>query len=183
VTEQPAQPAADIRTTARLIVAWVSEDDELDHVLRAATDLAAANGAKVILYNRDTASPFSDPLPNAWASQGEERQFGDPLTDAELIKLGQEPFARKVVAAREAGADAWGWLASDHGTDEFVEYARGHGADLVVLPEELEDPGMGAKLKGETAGKAVEEAEEASDGLAVLLVDTSGTATVATGRL
>jgi nucleotide-binding universal stress UspA family protein len=180
VTEQQA---ADIRTRARVIVAWVSEDDELDHVLRAALDLGRNNGARVILYNRDSASAVSDPMPNEWASQGEERLFGDPLSDEELVKLGQEPFARKVAAARQDGVDAWGWLPSDHGTDELVKYGRTHDADLLLLPAELEEPGLGAKLKGETADKAVSEAEKTGHGIAVLTVDQSGTASLATGRL
>ena len=45
-------------------------------------------------------------MPNQWASQAEGAQFSDPLSDQELVKLGREPFARKV-AAREAGVDAW----------------------------------------------------------------------------
>ncbi len=112
----------------------------------------------MILYDRDSASAFSDPMPNQWASQAEGAQFRDPLSDQELVKLGREPFARKVAAAREAGVDAWGWLASDHGTDALVAYARDHGADLILLPADLEDPGLGERLKGETVDKAVEEA-------------------------
>ena len=81
---------------------------------------------------------------------GRGAQFGDPLSDQELVKLGREPFARKVAAAREAGVDAWGWLASDHGTDALVAYAHDHGADLILLPADLEDPGLTERLKGET---------------------------------
>ena len=126
---------------ARVLVAFVSEDDELDHVRDTALELGAKAGARVILYDRDSASAFADPMPNQWGSQAEGAQFGDPLSDQDLVKLGREPFARKVAAAREAGVDAWGWLASDHGTDAMVEYARGHGADLVLLPADLDDPG------------------------------------------
>ena len=64
-----------------------------------------------------------------------------------------------MAAAREAGVDAWGWLASDHGTDAMVTYARDHGADLILLPADLEEPGLGERLKGETVDNAVEEAE------------------------
>ena len=177
------QDVSDIRTRARVLVAYVSEDDELDHVARAAIDLAARNQARVILYDRDSASALSDPMPNQWGSQGEDAQFNDPLSDQELVKLGREPFARKVAGARADGVDAWGWLASDHGTDHVVDYARRHGADLLVLPADLDEPGLAERLKGETVAKAVEEAEQTTDGLAVLLVDRDGTASVATGRL
>jgi len=168
---------------ARLLVAFVSEDDELDHVRDAAVEIGGKGGAKVILYDRDSASAFSDPMPNQWGSQAEGAQFGDPLSDQELVKLGREPFARKVAAAREAGVDAWGWLASDHGTEALVAYARDHGADLILLPADLEDPGLGERLKGETVDKAVEEAQERPAGLAVVLVAADGSTEVAAGRL
>ena len=168
---------------ARLLVAYVSEDEALDHVRDAALELAGRGGAKVILYDRDSASAFSDPMPNQWASQAEGAQFSDPLSDQELVKLGREPFARKVAADREAGADAWGWLASDHGTDALVEYARGHAADLILLPADLDDPDLGERLKGETVDKAVEEAQETAAGLAVVLVAADGSTELAAGRL
>jgi nucleotide-binding universal stress UspA family protein len=179
VTDQPADDAV---PSARLLVAYVSEDAELDHVREAALEIGR-RGAKVILYDRDSASAFSDPMPNQWASQAEGAQFGDPLSDQELVKLGREPFARKVAAAREAGVDAWGWLASDHGTDALVTYARDHGADLILLPADLEEPGLTERLKGETVEAAVEEAEEAPSGLAVVLVTPDGTTELAAGRL
>jgi nucleotide-binding universal stress UspA family protein len=168
---------------ARLLVAYVSEDEELDHVRDAALELGASSGARVILYDRDSASAFADPMPNQWGSQAEGAQFGDPLSDQDLVKLGREPFARKVAAAREAGVDAWGWLASDHGTDALVTYARDRGADLVLLPADLEDPGLAERLKGETVDKAVEEATESAPGLAVVLVAPDGSTEVAAGRL
>ena len=175
-------PADDAVASARLVVAYVSEDGELDHVRDAALEIGRRGGARVILYDRDSASAFSDPMPNQWASQAEGAQFGDPLSDQELVKLGREPFARKVAAAREAGVDAWGWLASDHGTDALVTYARDHGADLILLPADLEDPSLSERLKGETVSKAVDEAEESAASLAVVLVALTGLASVA-GRL
>src|SRR6266516_5641065 len=101
----------------RTLVAFVGEDEELDHVRDAAVALAIRNHARLILYDRDAATAFADPLPNQWASTREREQYSDPLSDEELVKLGREPFARKVADARRAGADAWGWLADHHGTD------------------------------------------------------------------
>ena len=177
------QPADDAVASARLLVAYVSEDERAGPRPRRRPEIGRRGGAKVILYDRDSASAFSDPMPNQWASQAEGAQFGDPLSDQELVKLGREPFAGKVAAAREAGVDAWGWLASDHGTDALVAYARDHGADLILLPADLEDPGLGERLKGETVDNAVEEATESAAGLAVVLVAPDGSTELAAGRL
>ena len=176
------QPADDAVASARLLVAYVSEDEELDHVRDAALEIGR-RGAKVILYDRDSASAFADPMPNQWGSQAEGAQFGDPLSDQELVKLGREPFARKVAAARQAGVDAWGWLAADHGTDALVTYARDHGADLILLPADLEDPSLTERLKGETVSKAVDEATETAAGPAVILVAPDGSTELASGHL
>jgi nucleotide-binding universal stress UspA family protein len=177
------QRAEDVAASARLLVAFVGEDEELDHVAAAATAIARSSGARVILYDRDAASLFSDPMPNWWSSSREGTQYGDPLSDQELVKLGREPLARKVAAARADGVDAWGWLATDHGTDKAAGYARDHGADLLLLPDGLDEPGLADRLKGETVDKAVDEAEETDPGLAVLLVRTDGSVELAAGRL
>jgi nucleotide-binding universal stress UspA family protein len=166
----PGPPARKIR----LVVAWIAEDRELDHVVSAALDLGRREGARVVLYDHDTASALSDVLPNWWASQGERRQYGDPLDEAELVKLGLEPLARKVARARQEGVDAWGWPASGHGTEELVDYARDHGADVLLLPAEMDEPGLLDRLKGETVDEAVEEVEERDADLAILLVNDDG---------
>jgi nucleotide-binding universal stress UspA family protein len=167
----------------RLLVAYTGEGDDSAHVTRTALRLAGEHGARVILYDRDAASAFADPWPNQWGSQGEDAQFGDPLSDEELVKLGREPLARQVAGARERGVDAWAWLPEKHGTDELVDYARRHHADLILLPEDLDEPGVAERLMGETVEKAVDEVEESPDGIAVLLVAEDGSTRMAAGRL
>jgi predicted amidohydrolase len=68
----------------------------------------------------------------------------------------------------------------------MVDYARQQGADLVLLPENLEEPGLVDRLKRETVGKAVDELEETArdgDGIAVLLVRPDRSTELAVGRL
>jgi nucleotide-binding universal stress UspA family protein len=169
---------------ARMLVAFVGEDEALDHVAGAAIELAQRNTARLVLYDRDAASAFSDPLPNRWGSHREREQYGDPLSDEELVRLGREPLARKVAAARREGVDAWGWLAERHGTDTMVDYARRHQADLVLLPDDLDEPGLADRLRRETVERAVDEAtEDHQDGIAVLLVASDGSTQLAAGRL
>ncbi|HZD71001.1 MAG TPA: hypothetical protein VFA45_19520 [Actinomycetes bacterium] len=171
---------------ARMLVAFVGEDEALDHVADAAVELARRTQARLVLYDRDAASAFADPLPNQWASHREREQYGDPLSDDELVRLGREPLARKVAAARRQGVDAWGWLAERHGTDTMVDYAKRHHADAVLLPDDLDEPGLADRLKRETVDRAVNEAsetDEPDEGIAVLLVAPGGSTELADGHL
>ncbi len=169
--------------SARVLVAFVGEDEELDHVADAGVELARRSRGRLILYDRDAASAFADPLPNQWASYGERDQYGDPLSEDELVRLGREQLARKVAAAHRQGVDAWGWLAERHGTDTMVDYARRHHADFVLLPDDLDEPGLADRLKRETVDRAVDEASEEPEGIAVLLVAPDGSTQLADGRL
>jgi nucleotide-binding universal stress UspA family protein len=131
------------------ILAMVAEDGSLEHVRRAALQLAARKGARLILWDSSTASSFTDPMPS------------------EL--LGRPAMAKAVIEAREAGVEAWARLALSHGADVLAGEARSLGADLIVLPEELDDPGMVEKLRGETVEKARDQAS-----VPVVVVDRSG---------
>jgi nucleotide-binding universal stress UspA family protein len=164
---------ADLQGSPHLLIAFMDEH-EFAHVCEAAMGLAKRSGARIILYDRDAASGWGDPLPTWWSAAGEREQYGDPLSQAELSKLGRGVLARKVAAARAEGVDAWGWLPAEHGTNHAVDYARRHGADAVLLPAELDEPGLVDRLRRQTVAQALQTAEEATDSPAILLVDRNG---------
>jgi nucleotide-binding universal stress UspA family protein len=147
----------------------VDEDGTYDHVWRAALDLARRRGARLILWDSSTASSFTEPVASEMSAEGAGERFGALLTDVELEQLGRSQMARQVLQAREAGVDAWARLASEHGADALAEEARRLGADLIVLPEELDDPGLVERLRGETVDKARDESS-----VPVAVVDRSG---------
>jgi nucleotide-binding universal stress UspA family protein len=151
------------------ILAMVDEDGTYDHVWRAALDLARRRGARLILWDSSTASSFTEPVASEMSAEGAGERFGALLTDVELEQLGRSQMARQVVQAREAGVDAWARLASEHGADALADEARRLGADLIVLPEELDDPGLVERLRGETVDKARDESS-----VPVAVVDRSG---------
>ena len=161
-------------TRPGLLVAFVGEEDGLGHVRDAAVELARQHGARLILYDRDAASAMGDPLPTWWSAAGEPEQYGDPLSEGELRKLGFEATADAVASARAAGVDAWGWLPAHRGTDHLVDYAREHGADVVLLPAELEEPGLADRLRRQTVDRAVDEAEQVPEDVSVVLVERDG---------
>ena len=155
--------------TPTCILAMVAEDGSYDHVLRAAVHLAGRRGARLILWDSTTASSFTDPAATEASAEGAGDRFGALLSDVELEQLGRPAMARAVLDARQAGIDAWARLGTAHGADVLVEEAGTLGADLIVLPEELDDPGVLERLRGDTVEKARDEAS-----VPVLVVDRSG---------
>jgi nucleotide-binding universal stress UspA family protein len=148
----------------------VDDRGELGHVRDAALHLASREAARVILYDRDAAKVLGDPMPTSQSAQGEAEQFGDPLSAADLEKLGQGALARMVTAAHASGVDAWGWLPSDAGVGELLRYAQAHGAEAVLLPNEPEQPGLLDRLLGRSPDDAIAAARQATGTVAVALV-------------
>lgn len=156
---------------ARLIVAYADLKGRAAHVGRTAMDVAQRTGARLILYALDDYSPFTDPFPTAWSADQEPGEFSDPLTTGDLQVLGHSELAELVAEANGFGINAGGWLPREGGVDAMVNYAREHGADVVLLPDDLPDRGLLDRLVGATEDKA---AEQDRPELAVLLVEPTG---------
>ena len=139
------------------ILAYVDEEGAYDHVRDAALKLATRHGARLIYYDASSASAFSEPVVSDWSAAGEERKFGNPLTDGELEALGRRPLATRVRAARERGIDAWGWLPSERGVRALMDYAGEQSADLVLVPDDLKEPGFVDRIRGQTLEPAAED--------------------------
>lgn len=137
------------------ILAYTAEDDRYRALREAAEATAAAAEARLILYNIDAAQMFAAPLPTAWSGEGDERLFGDMLTPDDLERAGRHRIAEQVAHARAAGIDAYGWLPSKKGADGLAEYANREEVDLIMLPAELEEPGILDRLRGDTVKSAV----------------------------
>lgn len=152
------------------VLAVTGVEGESEHVRRAALDLAKEHGARLIYYDSSSASSISEPVASEWSAEGEGRQFGDPLSEGDLEALGRRPLAVLVRAARNEGVEAWGWLASDHGLDAVMDYARRQGAGLVLVSASMEDPSLLDRLRGDTAGDAAE-----AGPVPVALVEEDGT--------
>ena len=120
------------------VLGYTTEDDQHAGVRLAAVTHAKEHGCAVILYAADAASAFEEPMPNQWASEGEEHRFGERLTTADLEFLGRQPIADQVREAQAGGVDAFGWLPKDHGPKAMAEYARQQGVHRVFVPDALE---------------------------------------------
>ena len=146
------------RTGGTSVLGYTTEDDEHAAVRLAAVQHARDHGCALILYAADAASAFEEPMPNQWASEGEDKRFGDRLTTADLEFLGRQPIADQVREAQAGGVDAFGWLPKDHGPKAMAEYARQQRVHTVFVPDSLEAiDELSALLAGEP--DAVEELE------------------------
>jgi hypothetical protein len=152
------------------IAAFVDEAGEYDHVAKAAVDLAAEKDSRLILYDSSSASTWREPVASAVSAEGVGDDVPALLQEHELETLGHHPLAERVRTARAAGVEAYGRLASDHGAEPFLAFARTYGADVVLVPEELEDPSIVERVRNETA----DDARAESGGVRVLTVDRAG---------
>jgi hypothetical protein len=147
-----------METTPRCIIAYTSEDGRHDAVLRAAIKLAQPATADLILYDIDAAPAFvgESPLPGAWSAAGSELQWPTRLSPADLERAGRHGIAGQVQAARDVGVQAFGWLPGKRDAGSLAAYAAQEGADLLLIPAELDSPSVGERLRGETVSKLQE---------------------------
>lgn len=128
----------------RTVIAVTGEDDRFKLVREAAMRRAKRDRATLILYDLDAVeSPLESPLPTGWSAEGTEEEVGDRLGPEELEAAGRESISRQVLAARQRGLDAWGWLPSDKGRDALLEYAGRQPAAHIVVPEDDPDLELG----------------------------------------
>lgn len=120
------------------VVAHTTEKDRHPEVRHAAEVHAKDHDCVLILYAEDVASWLSEPMPNQWASEGEEKRFGDRLSPDDLDALGRSAIADQVREARRDGVRAAAWLPKDKGAAAMAEYAVREKAHIVFVPEALD---------------------------------------------
>ncbi len=142
----------------RPIVAYASEDGRLGRIRREAETCARDRAATLILYDIDAAAPLEgSPLPTNWSSDIAGANPLDRLSPEDLEKAGRPAIASQVREARADGIDAWAWLPQDPGGDALGKYVARVGAGMVLVPAELESPGLVDRLEGKTLHEARDE--------------------------
>lgn len=152
------------------ILAYTSEDGRYDYVRLAAVAKAKESNATLILYDIDSAGVWGEePLPTWISADGEEEQVPNRLAPEDLERAGRETVARQVADARAEGVDAYGWLTGSKGAGRLAEYAEKERVDLVMLPDDLGDPGLFQSLRGESVDAIKDKTK-----LPVIVVDHRG---------
>ncbi len=144
--------------TGRTIVVYTGEGDRYEGVRRRAVERARESGATLVLYDADAASAFESPLPTNWSSEGTDDRIPKRLEPDDLEAAGRGGLAGQVREARSEGVQAYGWLPSSADADALATYAQEVGADLILMPAELEDPDLADQVRGRTTEAAREKA-------------------------
>ena len=147
-------------TSPTCIIAYIGEGERHAAVEQAAIEAAEAAQARLILYDADSASLFGEPLPSNWSGEGADEVFSNRLSPEELEAAGRHEMAERVQRARSRGIDAHGWLPKSRGAEAFEAYAAEQDADLLVVPSDLDAPGLIDRLRGTPSTKKVAEKAE-----------------------
>lgn len=141
------------RSGSQVIVAVTGEGEAYDAVRRRASELAAGGAGSVILYDIDAAGVFASPVPTAWSGEGEaellnEEAVHDRLDAKALDTAGRGSIAQQVRELEATGIAAWGWLPTTRDAAAIAAYAERQGASLVLVPKDLEQPGLMDRVLG-----------------------------------
>jgi hypothetical protein len=153
-------------STSQTIVAVTGEDDRYRAVRSRATALAAGGRGTVILYDLDAGGVFSSPVPTEWSGEGEQELTAeeagprDRLDPDELDTAGRSAVADQVRQLRSMGVDAWAWLPTSKDAADLADYARQQGATVVLVPPDLEKPGLVEKITGQAGTEDVARSSE-----------------------
>jgi hypothetical protein len=123
----------------RVVLAETDERDDRTYVpvLLAALEIARRSGAQLVLFDRSTASRFTDPYPSgAWTADVDGPRGDRPLDGTELARLGHGALQRQVERAIQHGVPTRAWLARGTESDALAEAVRTTAADVVLLRAE-----------------------------------------------
>lgn len=138
------------------IIAWMGESEHFKPLLLEAISTARAAEAELVLYDADAASRIGAPLPTFWSADGSEELIGDTLSPDDLDRAGRAEMAGHVRTALGAGIQASAWLPASRSADTLAEYADKIGADLIIVPDDLDDRSILDRFRGDPSPSDVE---------------------------
>ncbi|MGI8754837.1 MAG: universal stress protein [Acidimicrobiales bacterium] len=155
----PAVAGAVRRATVVLVPVDDGSDVARERSRQVATSLAALAGARLVLLDR-TDTTYADTPRQA------------ELNRAELLGIDRDYLVAQVDAAAEAGVSATAFQHSLPGAEALTDAVKATGADLVVVPVELDKPGLLDRFRGGSVAERTSDA--APNGVAVVSVAEDG---------
>jgi hypothetical protein len=111
-------------------------------------ELARQAGARVILYDHASESPFVDPFEATGRIPGYQRDC--LLEPGQLREHGYGHLADQLVTARRLGLDTGAWLVFGIGAKPLARCCHQLGVTRVVLPAKAARPSLRERLFGHT---------------------------------
>jgi hypothetical protein len=141
----PALPA-----TGPVYLVATGDDHDPAFAASLARGLALAHqaGARVILYDHASESPFVDPFEATGQIPGYQRDC--LLEPAQLRKHGYGHLADQLLAARRLGLNAGAWLVFGIGAKPLARCCAKLGVTRVILPTSAARPSLRERLSGHT---------------------------------
>lgn len=135
---------------ARLVLAFTDDGSEAAYAgTRAgATEIAARANARVLLYDRSAESYLVDPYPYPDIIDAEKA-----LDGKRAEALGRSYLKDQIDEAASSGLEATAWLPTHPGPRGVAECLSRFAVDLIVLPEEIADPSLLDRVRGNTLSK------------------------------
>jgi hypothetical protein len=140
-------PVVQETTPVYLVATGDGHDPAFAASLARGLELAYQAGARVILYDHDTESPFVDPF-EASGIAGYERDC--LLEPSQLREHGYGHLADQLLAARRLGLDAGAWLVFGIGAPALARCCHQLGVTRVILPAKTARPSLRERLFGHT---------------------------------
>lgn len=125
--------------------------EDFSAVRKAGLELAATDGARVLLYDRSSESYFTDPYTfGPWGNNLDGVAPSDPLEPHTLRSLGRSYLADQLLEVRGRGIEAQAFLAQGHGLTALAAVCQRFHPDLLFLPYEMAHPSLYNRLRGNT---------------------------------
>lgn len=152
----------------------VATDDGSDPAYTVAReagfDLAAAQDAGVILYDRTSESKLTNPYPSGPWSDKDDVVSPDELEPETLREMGRGYIADQLIDGRERGLPVRAHLAVDTGAEALSDAVERYRPSTVVFPDSVVDEG--GVLKKVTHNTIADLLGDTS--ASVILVDSDG---------
>jgi hypothetical protein len=155
LADRTAPPAPDGQVPAPSTMLLVATDDGTDSAYtvcrRIGFEVAQAEGAAVVLYDRSSESYLVDPYEyGPWTSQNHGPAGDRPLDLPELVRLGRRYLADQVTEGRSLGLQVGACLARGTGPAAMAAACERLQVDRVILPDKLARPSLRDRVLGRT---------------------------------
>jgi hypothetical protein len=155
---EPEEAARIVLPHGVILVETDEADTRYRRVRLAALRTARAAGARLVLYDRSSASLFTDPYPSGrWTADVDGPRGDRPLRDSELRQLGRSALRDQLAEAAGAGVQAEAWLARGVGASAVADAVVRSGAQLVLRLTDDKRPSLLQRLLGDSLAAACRE--------------------------